>query len=223
MTAAVEGTAAGRSEAGTGDVTETATGRANQKARTRKAIVDACRELTRSGAEITMPDVARAAMVSEATAYRYFPDLISLLQEALAGLWPAPAEALAPVAHSADPAERVGFACAYLIRGVHAYQGSVRAMISHTIVAPAQAQARPGIRFDLLDYALAPFEDPAGPVFLPPPAMARLKQELAIVVSAEALFVLTDLCGLSVDDAIAAAVPAAEALTRAAFAGQAAG
>ena len=200
-----------------------ATGRLNQKARTRKAIVDACRELARSGAELTMPDVARAAMVSEATAYRYFPDLITLLQEALAGMWPPPAEALAPVAGSADPAERVGFACAYLMRGVHAYQGSVRAMISHTIVAPAKAQARPGIRFDLLDYALAPFEDPAGPAFVPPAAMARLKQELAIVVSAEALFVLTDLCGLPVDEAIAAAVPAAQTLTRAAFAAQAAG
>ena len=45
-----------------------------------------------------MPDVARAAMVSEATAYRYFPDLVTLLQQALAGLWPPPAEALAPVA-----------------------------------------------------------------------------------------------------------------------------
>ncbi len=224
-----------------------ATGRANQKARTRKAIVDACRELTRSGAEITMPDVARAAMVSEATAYRYFPDLVTLLQAALAGLWPSPADALAPVAGSADPAERVGFACAYLLRGVHAYQGSVRAMISHTIAAPAQAQARPGIRFDLLDYALAPFAgpadptdrsgpaspaspgcpasaaSPAGPGFLPPAAMARLKQELAVVVSAEALFVLTDLCGLPVDDAVATAVHAAETLTRAAFAGQAAG
>jgi AcrR family transcriptional regulator len=213
MTAAVEGA--------TGHGNEGGTGRANQKARTRKAIVDACRELTRSGAELTMPDVARAAMVSEATAYRYFPDLVTLLQEALAGLWPAPAEALAPVAGSADPAERVGFACAYLMRGVHAYQGSVRAMIAHTITVPARSQARPGIRFDLLDHALAPFEDPAGPAFLPPAAMARLKQELAVVVSAEALFVLTDLCGLPVDDAIAAAVPAAQTLTRAAFAGEA--
>ena len=36
-----------------------------------------------------MPQVARAALVSEATAYRYFPDLVSLLREALAGVWPA--------------------------------------------------------------------------------------------------------------------------------------
>ena len=200
-----------------------ASGRANQKARTRQAIVDACRELTRSGATMTMPDVARAALVSEATAYRYFPDLVTLLQEALAGLWPEPAAAFGPVSGSADPAERVGFACAYLLRGVHAYQGSVRAMIAHTIAAPAAAQARPGIRFGLLDHALAPFADPAGPAFLPPDAMARLKQELAIVVSAEALFVLTDLCGLPPDEAIATAVRTAQTLTRAAFAAPAAG
>jgi AcrR family transcriptional regulator len=196
---------------------ESATGRSNQKARTRKAIVDACRELTRSGAEVSMPEVARLAMVSEATAYRYFPDLVTLLREALGGLWPDAAEALAPVAASADPAERVGFACAYLMRGVHAYQGAVRAMISHTIVAPARSQARPGIRFDLIDYALAPFASPGGPAFLSPEALARLKQDLAIVVSAEALFVLTDLCDLPVEEAIAAAARTAQTLTQAAF------
>ena len=48
--------------------------------------------------------------------------------------------------------------------------------------------------------------------------MADLKQDLAIVVSAEALFVLTDLCGLSPDDAIASAVRTATTLTSAAFA-----
>ena len=43
-----------------------------------------------------------------------------------------------------------------------------------------------------------------------------------IVVSAEALFVLTDLCGLSPDDAIASAVRTATTLTKAAFADAAA-
>jgi len=46
-------------------------GRVNQKARTRAAIVRAVQDLARDGAEITMPSVARAALVSEATAYRY--------------------------------------------------------------------------------------------------------------------------------------------------------
>ena len=107
------------------------------------------------------------------------------------------------MADSRDPVERVTFACEYLLRGVHAYQGAVRAMISHTITAPAQARTRPGIRFGLIDYALAPFEAPASPQGLEPDAMTRLKQNLAVVVSAEAFFVLTDLCGLAADDAIA--------------------
>jgi AcrR family transcriptional regulator len=59
-------------------------GRERQKERTRRAIVAAARELTRSGAEVTMPRVAERAMVSEATMYRYFPDLTSLIQETLA-------------------------------------------------------------------------------------------------------------------------------------------
>ena len=193
-------------------------GRVNQKARTRAAIVDACGVLVRSGAEVTMPEVARRALVSEATAYRYFPDLISLLREALEGAWPDPAEALAPVAHSSQPAVRVAFACEHLLRGVHAYQGAVRAMISHTITAPAAARMRPGIRFGLIDYALAPFESPAGRPALAPEAMARLKQELAVVVSAEAFFVLTDLCGLAPEDAIRSAARTAATLTSAAFA-----
>jgi AcrR family transcriptional regulator len=191
------------------------TGRANQKARTRKAIVDACRELTASGAEVTMPAVAERALVSEATAYRYFPDLVTLLQESLEGLWPEPEEALAPVAESADAAERVAFAAEYLLRGVHAYRGATRAMMALAFAAPeAAGTARPGYRFGLIDCALAPSADA-----LDPAALANLKLDLAVVVSAEAFFTLTDLCGLSPDDATASAARTAATLTRAAFAG----
>ena len=185
-------------------------GRANQKTRTRRAIVDACRELVQTGADVTMPEVARRALVSEATAYRYFPDLTSLLAETIDGLWPSPDEALAPVAASADPVERVRFACEFLLRGVLSYQGAVRAMISGTITRPGLAPFRPGIRFGLIDHALAPFGDGAD--------LAQLKRDLAVAVSAEALFTLTDLCGLSPEEAIASAMRTAATLTAAAFA-----
>ena len=75
-------------------------GRVNQKRRTRTAIIAACQELITAGADINMPAVARAALVSEPTAYRYFPDLASLLEEALAGIEPDPAAALAAGARS---------------------------------------------------------------------------------------------------------------------------
>jgi AcrR family transcriptional regulator len=196
----------------TGEVTG---GRVNQKTRTRRAIVDACRELVRTGSDVTMPEVAKRALVSEATAYRYFPDLVSLLAETMDGVWPSPAEALQPVASSLDPVERVAFACEFLLRGVLSYAGAVRAMIAATITRTELAAIRPGIRFGLIDHALAPFESAFGAS--DPAALDQLKRDLAVVVSAEALFTLTDQCGLSPDDAIASAVRTAATLTRAAF------
>jgi len=193
-------------------MTENDTGRVNQKKRTRMAIIGACRELIRSGATVTMPDVARLALVSEATAYRYFPDLVSLVDEAFAGMWPSPAQALAPVADSGDPVTRVAFACEFLLRGVLASQTAVRAMIAATITRPEQAAIRPGIRFGLIDEALAPLNDTLDPVRL-----TRLKQDLAAVVSAEAFFTLTDLARLTPEDAIASLLRTARAVTASAL------
>src|SRR5271170_3524010 len=194
------------------------TGRANQKRRTRTAIVDACREIIRSGAPVTMPDVARSALVSEATAYRYFPDLISLLNEALAGVWPSPADALGPVAASRDPIQRIAFACEFLLRDVLAYQGAVRAMIAATITRSELGASRPGIRFGLIDEALAPLNDTLA--VSDPDHFAQLKRDLAVVVSAEALFSLVDLDGLPPEDAILSVVRTATTLTRAALASE---
>jgi AcrR family transcriptional regulator len=191
-------------------------GRTNQKARTQRAIVEACVELIRQRQSVSMPAVAKAAMVSEATAYRYFPDLASLLAEALAEDWPTPAEALAPVAASNDPVARVGFATRFLLNGVAERQAVVRSMISATISEPdLSGRARPGIRFGLIEYALAPFVDALEAA--DPELLAQLRLDLTIVVSAEALFSLTDLCGLSIEDAIDGAEKTARTLTCAAF------
>ena len=193
------------------------TGRANQKARTRMAIVGAARELIQTGQPVTMPAVARAALVSEPTAYRYFPDLLSLLAEAFAGLWPDPEQALRPVAGSSDPAERIAYATEFLFRHVLAYQGAVRAMIAATITRPELAHARPGLRFGLIDHALAPLRDTLA--VTDPDAFGRLRLDLAVAVSAEALFTLTDLCGLTSEQAMASATRTARTLTTAAIAG----
>ncbi|MFD7840042.1 TetR/AcrR family transcriptional regulator [Streptomyces sp. NPDC059761] len=194
--------------------TGTGAGRSNQKQRTRTAIVEAARALIGTGAEVTMPAIARAALVSEATAYRYFPDLPSLIGESLAGVWPAPADALRPVARSADPVERVAFACEFMLRGVLAREGAVRAMIAATVTRPGTAAARPGIRFGLIDHALIPLRDTLGET--EPEAFAQLERDLAVTVSAEALFCLMDLCGLAPDEAVVSAVHTASTLTEAA-------
>lgn len=159
-----------------------------------------------------MPSVAKAALVSDATAYRYFPDLVTLLLEADQGTWPDPAEALTPVAESADPVERIGFVVRLLLDGVLANESAVRAMIAGSITRPELAALRPGHRFGLIDAALAPA---AGQ--LDPAALTQLRRDLAVTVSADALFTLTDLCGLSKPDAVDSAAHAARVLTEAAF------
>lgn len=195
-----------------------APGRSNQKLRTRTAILGAAAELMRTGRELTMPEVAQAALVSEATAYRYFPDLASLLQEAMAGQWPTPSEALASVRNSRDPVERVAAATERLMRTVLTYQGTTRAVIASTITRPEAATARPALRIGLIDHALAPLSDALG---ADSPVLTQLKNDLAVVISAEALFTLTDLRGLDPEDAITSAVHTATTLTRAAVQEQA--
>jgi AcrR family transcriptional regulator len=197
--------------------TYAAVGRLNQKERTRAAIVEGARDLIRAGAEITMSSVAGAARVSEATAYRYFPDVVSLLREAVIDLWPSAQEALQPVADSRDVVERVAFATDFLLREVLHYQGAVRSIISASITRPQNATARPGRRFGLIDHALAPLADTLARTEAPAlaQALAQLRRDLAVVMSAEALFTLTDLCELAPDDAITSAVTTASTLTQA--------
>lgn len=191
----------------------------NQRWRTRTAIVDAARTQALTGAEITMSTVARVARVSEATAYRYFPDLVALLREVLEDTWPEPAVAMAPIADSADPVERIGYATEFMLRAVLARQGAVRAMIAASVQRPEVASAaRPGHRFGLIEHALGPLGK--HPAVLPERALAQLRLDLAVIMSAEALFVLTDLCGLSDEDAIASATWTARAITRATLDGR---
>ncbi|MGB8407863.1 MAG: hypothetical protein WCE30_27740 [Mycobacterium sp.] len=160
---------------------------------------------------MSMPAVARLASVSEATAYRHFADLVSLVSAALAGLWPDADVALEPVAGSSDPVERIGFACEFLLRGVRSYEGAVRSVIAATVIDPEQVPRRPGFRFGLIDTALDPVivtpDDPSAA------RVTQLKHDLAAVVSAEALFSLTDLCGLPAEEAIASLVRTAQTIT----------
>jgi hypothetical protein len=95
---------------------------------------------------------------------------------------------------------------------VLANESAVRAMIAGSITRPGIAARRPGHRFGLIDAALAPA---AGR--LDPAALAQLRRDLAVVVSADALFTLTDLCELSRPDAVDSTVHTARALTEAAF------
>jgi hypothetical protein len=54
---------------------------------------------------------------------------------------------------------------------------------------------------------------------IPAERLAQLRLDLSVIVSAEAFFTLTDLCGLSAEAAIAGAVCTARTVTRAARSG----
>ena len=170
-------------------------GRVNQKRRTRAAIIAACQELITAGAEINMPAVARAALVSEPTAYRYFPDLASLLEEALAGIEPDPAAALAAGADPGDPVERVAYAAELLAKLVIERQGAIRALISVSIIRGTARAGAAGL-------PLRPHRSGAGSTLRAQPGidaatLEQLRRDLAVVISAEAVLTLTDLYGLA--------------------------
>jgi AcrR family transcriptional regulator len=188
-------------------------GRVNQKRRTRAAIIAACQELITAGADVNMPAVARAALVSEPTAYRYFPDLASLLEEALAGIEPDLAAALATDADPGDQVQRVAYAAELLARLVIDRQGAIRALISATISRGTARHVRPGYRFALIDQALAPLSGHK-PV-LDAATLEQLRRDLAVVISAEAVLTLTDLYGLDSEAAVASIVHTARLITEA--------
>ncbi len=65
--------------------------RENQRRRTRKDLLRAAAELLREGARPTLAEVAERAMLSRATAYRYFSSIEALLAEApIDGVAPDP-------------------------------------------------------------------------------------------------------------------------------------
>src|ERR1700733_12351975 len=188
-------------------------GRVNQKRRTRTAIIAACQELITAGADINMPAVARAALVSEPTAYRYFPDLASLLEEALAGIEPDPAAAMATGADPGNPVARVAYAAELLAELVVECQGAIRALISVSIARGTARQVRPGYRFALIDQALTPLTGRSPDVDTA--TLEQLRRDLAVVISAEAVLTLTDLYGLDSKAAVASIVHTARLIAEA--------
>ena len=88
-------------------------------------------------------------------------------------------------------------------------------MISATITRSESAATRPGIRFGLIDQALAPLDDTLA--VADPDGLAELKRDLSAIVSAEAFFSLIDLSGVTPDEAIASLVRTARTVTKAAL------
>ena len=188
-------------------------GRTNQKRRTRQALLDAGARLLAEGRSPSLAEVSEEALVSRATAYRYFPSIEALLGEAFfeqeiptAGeLFTEPIE---------EPVERVLRVEEKLNEILFAQEVSTYIVVRNTLdawlaSAPGDRPVRPGRRLRLLDAALEPL---AGE--LEPNTLHRLRHALALTIGTEAVLATRAVCGLEVDEARAVTRWASEALVR---------
>lgn len=144
-----------------------------------------------------MDDVAESAMVSRATAYRYFPSIEALLVEApLDGQTPEPG-ALFDGDASVDAVARVDKAEAALHEMVYRNETPLRLMLAASVERIARAGGgddvpmRQNRRTGLIEAALAPARDR-----LSDEAYGRLCAALALMFGIEALVVFRDVLGV---------------------------
>lgn len=187
----------------------------NQELRTRKDLLLAAGRLLKQGRKPTMDEVAEGALVSRATAYRYFPSVDALLvevpiEEAVVG-----PEDLLRDADDDDPETRIDRAEAALHRIVYDNEAQLRVMLAHAIARPAGAEAAPtrqNRRVPLIESALAPARQR-----FRAEAYEKLCGALALIFGPEAMIVFRDV--LRVDEQTAREIKswAARALVRAAL------
>jgi AcrR family transcriptional regulator len=177
-------------------------GRANQRRRTRKDLLHAAADLLRAGRKPALEEIAAAAMVSRATAYRYFPNVEALLLEATLDLATPDAEALFGHGAPADPAARVQLADAALDEMILGNELALRMMLAGSLErgyradGEAAAPVRQNRRSALIEAALAPSRGAFAPADL-----KRLKAILAVVIGTEAMVVFKDVLQMDMQEA----------------------
>ena len=177
-------------------------GRPNQKTRTRKDLLQAASRLMKQGRTLTLEEVAEEALVSRATAYRYFPSAEALLVEAAVDVAvPEPAELFRDDS-SRDPVARLQRVETTLYDMILANESLLRAMLSHTIQQRGQADdndklpRRQNRRTPLIEAALEPARDQ-----FKPGALKALTSALALIMGPEATIVVKDVLQLHDADA----------------------
>ncbi|HVT55490.1 MAG TPA: helix-turn-helix domain-containing protein [Xanthobacteraceae bacterium] len=175
------------------------TGRPNQRMRTRKDLLQAASRLAKRGHTPTLDEVAEEALVSRATAYRYFPSIEALLVEAAVDIAvPEPGELFQNDA-SADPLLRLQRVETTLYDMILANEPMLRTMLAHSIQHEMQADEngklprRQNRRTPLIEAAIEPARDQFKPAALKP-----LMRALALIMGTEATIVVKDV--LQLDD-----------------------
>jgi AcrR family transcriptional regulator len=186
------------------------TGRARQKQRTRTALVAAARDLVALGGRPpTVAEAAEAASVSRTTAYRYFPTQKSLL---LAAHPEVDATSMLPPDPGDDPEERIDLAVRRFLEMVVDTEPQQRTMLRlslETETGPHQLPLRQGRAIGWFTEALEPLVDRLGDA-----GVRRLAIAVRAVCGIEPLVWLTDIAGLTREQAVDQMAWSAVALVR---------
>jgi AcrR family transcriptional regulator len=182
-------------------------------------MLDTATRLMQAGATPSVSEVAEAAEVSRATAYRYFPSQAALVQAVVD-------EALGPIltwkSSSGDAEQRVADLIGTSMPRIEEFEATFKAALKLSLEQWARRQAGTldgeppftrGHRMQLLEDALAPLEGQ-----LSRRASKRLAQTLSLIFGVEVLIVLKDMWGLDSRETLSVAQWAAGALVRSAMA-----
>jgi AcrR family transcriptional regulator len=182
-------------------------GRINQKRRTRAAILAAAVELLEQGQRPTVAEVADAALVSRATAYRYYPTQEYLLFEAALESTRSDIDReLEENTLPEDAEARLEMLIDALQKRVIDKEPAFRTMLRLSLEQSseevqygselAQSRLRGGGRVRWIEKALAPVEGR-----FEEPDFRRLVAALSLCMGIEALIVLRDVCALEPEEA----------------------
>ena len=188
------------------------------RARMKKVMLDTAMGLMQRGLIPSVSDVAEAAEVSRATAYRYFPSQAAMIQAAVN-------EALGPILDWSsdldDPQARIADLLAFAYPRIEEYEATHRAVLLLSLYQWTRRQAGTlggeaeivrGNRKGLLAEAVKPLRGRLGR-----PAFDKLTQSLSLIFGTEAFVVLKDIWSLDREQAQRVAIWAAHALVRAAI------
>jgi AcrR family transcriptional regulator len=188
-------------------------GRTKQKLRTRDTLVAAARDLIARGESPTVEAAAAASSISRTTAYRYFRNQAELLAVAHPEV---EKRSLLPPNAPSDPVARLDAVVREVTKIVIETEAQQRTMLRLSLsptITREQLPLRQGRAIGWIEDALTPLRGQ-----MTKPHLRRLVLAIRTTIGIEALVWLTDVAGLSRDDAVKTMRWSAGALLRSAIA-----
>src|ERR687893_2165459 len=174
------------------------TGRTSQKARTRDALIAAARQLLARGITPTLEEAAAEASIGRTTASRYSPNSRALL----AATFPeVEMRSLLGADPPGDPLARLEIVAESLTQGIIEHEPEYRAQLRLALEGePAGAESLPlrrGRRIEWIEDALSPLRGR-----MPERELRRMVYGIGATLGVEAFVWLTDMAGLSREEAV---------------------